>query len=71
VYGQTREEHDKILWSVLKRSQEQGIKFNKDKLEVGVTRFKYSGQLLIPDGLSPDPDKVSAVIDMATPNNKS
>ena len=71
VYGQTREEHDRILRSVLTRSQEKGIKLNKDKLEVGVTRVKYFGHLLTTDGVGPDPDKVSAIIEMKPPNNKS
>jgi hypothetical protein len=71
VYGQKREEHDIILRSVLKRSQEKGIKLNKDKREVGVTRFKYFGHVLTADGVGPDPNKVSAIIDMKPPKNKS
>ncbi|XP_062583207.1 uncharacterized protein K02A2.6-like [Saccostrea cucullata] len=40
VFGQTREEHDRNLRQVLTRSKERGVKLNKDKLEVGVTKVK-------------------------------
>ena len=43
------------------------IKFNKDKLEVGVTEVKYFGHVLTDKGLKPDPDKVRAVQSMKLP----
>eukprot|EP00105_Crassostrea_gigas_P044027 XP_019928175.1 PREDICTED: uncharacterized protein K02A2.6-like [Crassostrea gigas] len=71
VFGQTREEHDRNLRKVLIRSKERGVKLNKDKLEVGVTKVKYFGHLLTSEGVGPDPDKVSAVREMKPPKDKS
>lgn len=71
VFGQTREEHDRNLRKVLIRSKERGVKLNKDKLEVGVTKVKYFGHLLTSEGVGPDPDKVSAVREMKPTKDKS
>ncbi|XP_053395631.1 uncharacterized protein LOC128555874 [Mercenaria mercenaria] len=64
VYGKTREEHDANLRAVLQRSLEQGIRLNPDKLEVGQSQIRYFGHVISKQGLSPDPDKVSAIREM-------
>ena len=61
VYGKSREEHDRHLRQVLRRSHERGVKMNRDKLEVGVTQVKYFGHTLTSEGVRPDPNKVSAI----------
>ena len=71
IHGKTRQEHDQRLHELLIRAKEKGIKFNKDKLEVGVTEVKYFGHLLTDKGLKPDPDKVRAVQSMKLPTVKS
>ena len=71
VYGKTREDHDKNLQAVLQRSLDQGIRFNEDKLEVGVSEVEYFGHLLTSEGLKPDPAKVTAVENMQQPTNKA
>ena len=71
IHGSTREEHDQRLHELLSRAREKGIKFNKDKLEEGVTEVKYFGHLLTDKGLKPDPDKVRAVQSMKLPSVRS
>ena len=71
VFGQNREEHDRNLTLALKRALEKGLKLNKDKLEVGVNKVKYFGHVLTDKGVEPDPDKVTAIIKMEAPQNKS
>ena len=71
VFGQPREEHDRNLTLALKRALEKGLKLNKDKLEVGVNKVKYFGYILTDKGVEPDPDKVTAIIKMEAPQNKS
>ena len=71
VHGKTRQEHDENLRRALLRSRERGLKLNRDKLEVGVTKVKYFGHTLTAKGLEPDPDKVSAIHAMKPPTNKS
>ena len=67
IYGKSRQEHDQRLHELLIRAKENGIKFNKDKLEVGVTEVKYFGHLLTDNGLKPDPDKIEAIQSMKLP----
>ncbi|XP_033763408.1 uncharacterized protein K02A2.6-like [Pecten maximus] len=70
VYGKTRSEHDKNLHEAFVRSRERGIKLNRDKLEVGLTRVKYFGHTLTAEGLEPDEDKIRAVQLMKPPTTK-
>ena len=53
VHGRTRSEHDENLRKVLQRSREKGIKFNANKLEVGLTEVHYFGNVLSAEGLKP------------------
>ena len=71
VHGQTRQEHDRNLETVLKRCLDQGIRFNEEKLEVAVTEVQYFGHTLTSDGLKPDPAKVKAITDMEPPQNRA
>ncbi|XP_053374915.1 uncharacterized protein LOC128547169 [Mercenaria mercenaria] len=67
----TKGEHDANLRAVLQRSLEQGIRLNPDKLEVGQSQISYFGHVISKQGLSPDPDKVSAIREMPIPENRS
>lgn len=71
VHGRTRAEHDKNLRAVLDRAFQRGLRFNEEKLEVGVTEVQYFGHLLTSEGLKPSPDKISAIRDMPPPTNKT
>ncbi|XP_052797485.1 uncharacterized protein K02A2.6-like [Mya arenaria] len=71
VYGSSREEHDSNLRAVLKRSHDEGIRFNETKLEVGVSEVDYFGHLLTSDGLKKSTSKTEAIQKMKPPKNKS
>ena len=71
VYERTREEHDQNLCNVIKRSLEKGIRFNEDKLVVGVQQVEYFGHILTAQGVKASPNKVSAVRNMDPPTNRS
>lgn len=71
VFGSSRAEHDQNLRSVLARARDKGIRFNEDKLEVGVTELSYFGHVISSQGLKPDPLKVNAVSNMKPPQNKA
>lgn len=45
------------------------MRFNLDKLQLKVSKVKYVGHILSADGISPDPEKVSAVINMQSPKD--
>ena len=71
VYGRTREGDDQNLCNVIKRSLEKGIRFNEDKLVVGVQQVEYFGHILTAQGVKASPNKVSAVRNMDPPTNRS
>ena len=65
------EEHDQILRQVLERASEKNIKFNFDKLQLRMNEVRYLGTMVTPQGIKPDPTKVSAIVEMTTPIDKA
>ena len=63
VYGRTIEEHKMNIRNVLQRCQQQSIRLNPDKLEVGMFKLSYFGHILSSEGLKPNPKKVYAIAD--------
>ncbi|MES9883587.1 MAG: RNase H-like domain-containing protein [Sedimenticola sp.] len=70
VYGKNKEEHDRNLRNVMTRARESGIKLNADKCKIGMTEVPYFGHVISSEGLKPDPNKVKAIKDMPTPQNR-
>ena len=62
-------EHDVIFRTVLERARRYNARFNRDKLQFKVKKVKYVGLQIAADGIRPDPDKVSAIVNMATPTD--
>ena len=69
IYGSSREEHDANLRNILMRARSKGVRFNPDKAVICATEVPYFGHLLSSKGLKPDPEKVSAIINMEPPHN--
>lgn len=69
IHGKTTQEHDARMKMFLDRCQELGIKLNKDKLETAVDSINFMGHRISAQGLSIDPEKVSAVKEMKEPTN--
>jgi hypothetical protein len=63
------QEHDSILKLVLQRARQHNVRFNRDKLQLKVTEVKYVGHILSVHGVSPDPDKIRAIVDMPSPTS--
>jgi hypothetical protein len=64
IVAENEQEHDSILRAVLQRARQHCVCFNLDKLQLKVSKVNYVGHILSTDGISPDPEKVSAVINM-------
>ena len=60
-------EHDVIFRTVLERARRYNARFNSDKLQFKVKKVKYVGIQIAADGIRPDPDKVSAIVNMDIP----
>lgn len=71
VFGRSRAEHDRNLGKVLQKSRENGLRFNPEKCQIGLTEVKYFGHVISSRGLLPDPEKVSAILNMPNPTNRS
>ena len=69
IHGKTREDHDRNLELFFKRCQETGIRLNKDKLQLRLDTITFMGHRISKDGLQSDPDKVRAIVDMASPRS--
>ncbi len=70
IAGEDDEDHDRILMNVMKRAREAGVKFNKKKIQLKVTEVKYLGNIITDKGMRPDEEKVRAILEMPTPENK-
>ena len=67
--GKTEEEHDRNLHRMIGRCRSTGLKLNPDKCFIKQKKIKFYGLICGPDGIEPDPDKVSALKQMSPPNN--
>ena len=69
VHAATQSQHDTILDQVLQRLSRAGVTLNSTKCEFNTKQIKFLGHIVSPEGIRPDPEKVSAVVDMPPPNN--
>ena len=71
IAAKSTEEHDIILTQVLQRAEERNITFNFEKMQLRVDEVKYLGTIITKEGMKPDPTKVKAITEMATPTDKA
>ena len=69
VHGESQEQHDSRLHSVLQRLQEFKLTLNRDKCVFSVSTIKALGPVISSKGVSSDPDKVKAILDIPVPTN--
>ena len=69
VYGKGDEEHDANMHQMMARTQQTGLKLNPMKCRIKENRIKFFGVICSSDGIQADPDKVSALKQMAPPKN--
>ena len=62
-------EHDERLTQVLDRLSKANITLNKEKCEFRKSEIYCLGQIIGKNGVKPDPDKVSAVVNMEALQN--
>ena len=71
VYGKTQQEHDKCLKPVLGRLRQKNVKLNKDKCMFSQNHVCFYGHIFSADGIAADPNKTSAIVNAAAPQNAS
>ena len=69
VFGRTEAEHSYRLHVALQRIQSARVTLNVNKCSFFLKSIKFLGHIVDQQGVSADPDKVSAVTQMAPPQN--
>ena len=69
VHGETQQIHDERLQAVLKRLAESNITLNLDKCEFSKSEVKVLGNIVSANGISPDPEKIEAIVNLPAPKN--
>ena len=69
VFGHDAEQHDNRLIEVLKRIEAAGATLNKEKCSFGQEKLRFLGHAIDKNGITSDPDKVSAITEMKAPTH--
>ena len=69
VCGKTNEEHDQHMHEMMTRCRDTGLKLNPDKCKIKQQKIKIYGVMCSENGVQPDPAKVSALKNMASPSD--
>ena len=67
IFSKSFEEHLVHLAEVLDRIIAAGLKPRGEKCEFGADSVHYLWYIITPNGVSPDPDKVSAILSIPFP----
>ena len=70
IAAKDKHKHDEIMRKLFQRAREANVKFNPAKLQYRVNEVKYMGNIVSESGLKPDVEKVRAIIQMPTPQNR-
>ena len=69
MFGSTKEEHDARLTDVLKRIANAGVTLNRDKCLFGQEKINFLDHVIDKTGISPNLDKISAILQMKEPTS--
>lgn len=69
IFGNTLEEHNRNLVSVMERVEELGLKLQPDKCEYLRPELEYLGHLITKNGVKPNPAKIEAIENFKPPTN--
>ena len=62
IYGRDQISHDSSLKSTLEGLQNVGAMLNREKCIFSVRKLTFFGHIFSENGVSPDPEKVSAIV---------
>lgn len=67
IHRKTKEEHDQRLYAALYRLEQARTTLNKSKCVLAADQVKFLGHIVDREGVRPDPDKVSAIVNFKPP----
>lgn len=70
IAGQSLEDHNRILKEVVERARKVNVKFNLEKFQYCLPEVKYLGHIFSKEGMSPDPDRIRAILSYDLPKSK-
>jgi hypothetical protein len=70
VHGPNQQEHDKRVREVKKRLVENGFTPNEEKCQLSRTKLKFLGHVIGEGQVSPDPEKIQAILDAPEPTTR-
>lgn len=71
IHGATIKEHNKRLEEVLERAKKANLKLNSDKCKIAVPEVDFVGHKFTGDGMRPTDDRVKAITEMRSPENRA
>ena len=71
VHCENQDKHDQRLHAVLKHLSDSNITLNLEKSEFSKTTVKVLDNIANSEGVSPDPDKIEAIVNLPAPQNVS
>ena len=69
VHGKSQQIHDERLQAVLKRLADSNITLNLEKCEFSKSEVRVLGNIISGNGISPDPSKIAAIVNLPAPKN--
>ena len=70
VQGSTEERHDIHLLETVEKARQAGLKFNPEKCAIKKQEIEYFGRVISPQGVTPCPMKVKAILSLVAPSDK-
>jgi len=71
AFGKDKTEHDNRLAAVLPTLQSAGVMLNRDKCLFDQDRLTFLGHVVDKNGISTDPDKITALTKIKSPDSVS
>ena len=69
VFGSDKAEHDIRLTAALDRIRNRGVTLNREKCEFEKNKLLFLGHVVDHQGIQADPEKISAIQRLNSPNN--
>ena len=69
VYGRTQEDHDQALKKTFQRLREKGLTLHRNKCTFSKNSLEFFGYVFSDKGISADPKKVEAIVNLQSPSN--
>ena len=69
THEETEIQHDRRLLTLFETARMNNLSLKPDKIQFKSTDCKFFGHRLTPEGLTPDSEKVKAIVDMKPPQS--